>query len=110
MKDKDFLQTDAHECSPAQQIQQTRHLSAQAQLWALLNNRHQQWLVASYLRHLKKATQEDLCIALVAKLRLGIVRPFADPWKRLHLDTLLHLVDNAAGNDTLNNNNNNHSL
>ena len=61
----------------------------QQQVWELLRTEDQRAIVASNLRHIKHRTQYDLCIALVAYLRWGIIRPFDDTWVNRNYQALV---------------------
>ena len=61
----------------------------QQQVWEFLRTEDQRAVVAANLRHVKYRTQYDLCIALVAYLRWGIIRPFDDTWVNRNYQALV---------------------
>jgi len=63
--------------------------SPQQQVWEFLRSADQRAILAENLRHLKHRTQYDVCIALVAFLRWGIIRPFEDAWVNRHFQALI---------------------
>lgn len=63
--------------------------SPQQQVWEFLRTEDQRAVLAGNLRHLKHRTQYDVCIALVAFLRWGIMRPFEDAWVNRHYQSLI---------------------
>jgi len=68
-------------------------LTPQQQLWNETSD-EQHLELAKVLRLLKKRSQEDLCLGLVAYLRFGICRPFHDPLMQSLYQQCLMIVSN----------------
>lgn len=65
----------------------------QQQLWTLLSQKEQQ-MVRMVFRHLKKRDQQDLCYALIAYIRFGIVRHYSCPFMQCAYLAFIELIDN----------------
>ena len=66
-----------------------RHVTPQQQVWELLQTDAQKAVLAAHLRHLKKPTQEDICLGIITFLRWGIIRAFEDQWVNRHYQALV---------------------
>lgn len=63
-------------------------ISPQQQLWELLTEA-QQRVVRVAFKRIKKRDQKDLCYGLIAKLRFGVDRKYADPVMQFIFETII---------------------
>ena len=70
----------------------TKSVNPQQQLWESTPEAYHGYL-ACMLGHLKKESQEDICIALVAYIRFGLRRPFGDPFMKLVFNLCIDLLE-----------------
>lgn len=74
-----------------------RCLTPQEQLWELIGS-YQRSIISMVFRRLKNRDQEDLCYGLIAYLRYGIHRPFADSFMQSLYFSLIDLVSGRVTN------------
>lgn len=70
----------------------TSTVTPQRQLWNMLPGQYHRPM-AEVFDHLKKASQEDIALGLIAYVRFGIKRSFANPFLKAVFDHLIYILD-----------------